>query len=421
MKKKAFIAVSVLIALFLAGVGIAPRAARAQVPMFFGATRFSVIQTDNNNNLYIAMSVATAPGSSHRPHSQIFFTQSRDGGKSFDNLPFTRNLTNSPGEAFGPSMAVWSKDKLQVYITYQDSSPGPTQAFILTTKKKTKFRKPEILSPNAAGGFSPRVALDSGGNVNIVYGDTTDLVRRVRFLRSTDEGLTFSDSVRVSGDSEGAFEPEIAVTPGDAINVAWEDTVTGTSTIRFARSTDHGATFSDPVQVSTGDGAANEAYLAADASGRLSVVWAQVVGSEKHAFYSRSTDNGQTFSAPLQLSHIKGASISKPLALPTNDTVYVAFQDEQTGDLQVYLTTSDDAGVTFARTAQVSHADNSCGRGHSPGMAVDTTGTLHIIWIDSSHINPCADEGLLFYSRSTNGRTFTPEQLILAGIETPSP
>ena len=416
MNKKAFGVVSVAILLCLAATSIAPPPARAQFPMFFGATRFPQILVDSNDNLYLAMSVATAPASEHRPHSQIFFTQSRDGGKTFDNLPQTRNLTNSPGEAFGPSIAVSSQGPLRLYISYHDNSTGGYQAYLLRTKKKTKFRKPQILTPNSGGGFSPRVALDSGGNVNLVYGDTSDNVRRVRFLRSTDEGETFSDPVTISGASGGGFEPEIAMTGGDAINVAWEDTASGTSVILYSRSTDNGATFSDPLQISTGSGSATEADIAADKTGQLSVVWVQEVGGEKHAFYSRSTDNGKTFSSPMQITHINGESISKPVVLAYKSTVYVAFQDEANGDLQVYLTTSDDLGATFTSTAQVSHSDNNCGRGHSAAMTVDSTGTLHIVWIDSSRVIPCADEGLLFYSRSTNGRKFTSEQMILAGI-----
>jgi hypothetical protein len=400
----------------LASTGLAPRPVSAQFPMFFGATRFSAIEVDGSDRLYLAMSVATAPASEHRPHSQIFFTQSRDGGQSWDNLPQTRNLTNSRGEAFGPSLVVSKQGPLRLYIAYHDDSTGTYEAYLLRTKKKTKFRKPQNLTPGAGAAFSPRLGLDSGGNVNVVYGDTTGGVRHVSFMRSTDQGETFSEPVTISGASDGAFEPEIAMTPGDAINLAWEDTVSGTSAILFARSTDNGATFSNPKQVSRGDGSATEAHIAADGAGRLSVVWAQAVGNDKHTFYSRSTDDGQTFSEPLQLTSASGTSVSKPLALAYKNVVYVAYQNEAPRRMQVYLMKSEDGGLTFADAVQVSNADNNCGRAHSPSMTVDSQGTLHMVWIDASHVQGCTDEGLLFYSRTSNGRKFSAEQLILAGI-----
>ena len=417
MNRKVVFVVFFAILLALLGGGLAPRPASAQFPQFFGSTRFPAIQVDRNDNLYMAMSVATAPVSEHRPHSQIFFTQSKDGGTSWDNLPQTRNLTNSPGEAFGPSLVVSQQGTLQLYIAYHDNSTGIYQPYLLRTKKKTKFRAPQNLTPDGGvGGFSPRLGLASNGQLNLVYGDTTGNVRRVRFMRSTDGGASFSEPITVSGDSPNGFEPEIAMTQGDAINVAWEDMVDGAGVILFARSTDGGATFSAPKQVSHGDGNATEAHIAADETGRLSVVWVQTVGNDKHAFYARSSDNGQTFSTPLQLTSRPGTSISKPLALAYQNVVYVAYQDEAPNRMQVFLTRSDDSGASFDDAVQVSNANNACGRAHSAAMTVDSQGTLHIVWIDASHVQGCADEGLLFYSRTTNGHRFRAEQLILAGI-----
>src|SRR2546421_12065254 len=222
MNRKAALVIFSIILFVLASAGLMPRPTSAQSPMFFGATRFPAIQVDGNDNLYMAMSVATAPASEHRPHSQIFFTQSKDGGHTWDNLPQTRNLTNSPGEAFGPSLVVSKEGPLRLYIAYHDNSTGTYEAYLLSTKKKTKFRKPQNLTPGAGATFSPRLGMDSAGNVNLVYGDTTGGGRRVRFMRSTDQGATFSEPMTISGESNGAFEPEIAMTPGDAINVAWE-------------------------------------------------------------------------------------------------------------------------------------------------------------------------------------------------------
>src|SRR5205085_8297649 len=247
MNRKAAFVMFFAILFVLASSGLAPRPVSAQFPMFFGATRFPAIEVDGSDRLYLAMSVATAPASEHRPHSQIFFTTSKDGGHTWDNLPQTRNLTNSPGEAFGPSLVVSKDGPLRVYIAYHDDSTGTYEAYLLRTKKKTKFRKPQILTPGDGGGFSPRIAMDSNGSLNLVYGDTSGGVRRVRFMRSTDQGETFSAPRTLSRDSNGAFEPERTLTPGDAINVAWQDAGAGTSVTLFARSTDHRATFSTPI------------------------------------------------------------------------------------------------------------------------------------------------------------------------------
>lgn len=403
----------------LAGSSQFSRRARAQ-GLFFGAQRFPALDVDSADNLYMMMSVATAPASAHTPHSQIFFTMSRDGGSTWDNLPETRNLSNSPGEAFGPSLAVNRNGQTRVYVTYHDNSTGATQAYLIRSKKKTKFRAPADITPHNGGAFSPRVALDSGEGVNIVWGDSKDGGGKVVFVRSTDQGASFTAPVDVSRSSGIAFDPEIAVDSSDAINVVWQDNAPGQSVVMFSRSTDAGETFSDPKQISTGTGAAIEAAIAIDGQGRISVAWVDESLGHAEAYYARSTDDGESFSEPIDVSNFPAGDIHKPTLATFRSTVYLAFQN---GDLfgedsikneQVYLSRSDDAGVSFGDGIQVSHAKNSVGRAHSPAMVVDSRGVLHIAWIDASVIGK--DEGLLFYSNTASGHGLSPEVMILAVI-----
>ena len=280
-------------ALMLALAGTPPVLEKSHAQGFFyGAQRWPAIDVDANDNLYLMMSTATAPASEHRPHSQIFFTMSTDSGVNWDNLPQTRNLSKSPGEAFGPSLAVNKIGKVRVYVTYHDNSNGTTQAYLISSKKRTKFRAPLLLSPHNGGAFSPRVALDSDEAVNIVWGDTLGGIAKVVFVRSTDIGLTFSEPLVVSKSSGNAFDPEISTDPSDAINVAWQDTSPGTSVIMFSRSTDRGQTFSLPKQVSTGSGSATEAAIATDAQGRISVSWVDESAGRAVAYDAQSTDAG---------------------------------------------------------------------------------------------------------------------------------
>src|SRR4030095_10906158 len=185
MNRRRIFLLIVIAALVLAGVGPSPVLKKAHAQFgFFGAQRWPAIDVDANDNLYLMMSVATAPASEHRPHSQIFFTMSRNGGTDWDNEPQTRNLSKSPGEAFGPSLAVSKNIPARLYVTYHDNSSGTTQAFLLSTKKKTKFKKPANITPHNGGAFAPRVALDSSEAVNVVWGDTKNSLGTVVFVRS---------------------------------------------------------------------------------------------------------------------------------------------------------------------------------------------------------------------------------------------
>src|SRR6185503_2088565 len=188
-----------------------PRANRveAQFPGVFGAQRVPSIDVDRSGKLYLLMSAATKTIEAHTPGSQVFFTMSKDGGLTWDNTPFTRNLSNSKGEAFGPSVSV-TKGSARPYVAYHDNVGGVTHVYMLRTKKKAKFKKPVNITPHDGGAFTPKLAVDVNDGVNLVWGDTSGGGRQVAFLRSTDQAITFSSPKVISGSSLNAFDPEIA-------------------------------------------------------------------------------------------------------------------------------------------------------------------------------------------------------------------
>lgn len=415
MKRASILALPIAVFTLVVLITVPPvERARAQVPMHFGAQRAPAITVDRKDNLFLTMSVATKDASAGTPGSQTFFTMSRDGGATWNNLPFTRNLSRSRGEAFGPSIAIFKPGKGKAYIVYHDNSSGTTQAYFIDSKKGAKFKKPRNITPSGGAAFTPRVDVDSTGTVNIVWGDTTGGGKRIMFLRSTDEGVTFSEPRDISRSSSEAFDPEIAIDSNDAINVAWEDNAPGPSVIMFSRSTDGGESFSEPLHLSSGASSATEAHIAVDSLGRLHVVWVEGDEEDPQAFYSRSTDGGLTFSDPINLSNNHSRNIHKTFVVAAGDMVYVAYNSESGARRQVFLVTSEDGGLSFSQPQQVSRADNSKGRAHSPAMVADSRGRLHIVWIDSSIVG--GEEGVLFYSNTRNGRSFSPQQVIVAAL-----
>ena len=415
MNKRILLLVFAILALVAASLTPHPEritpAAQAQVPGA-GAQRSPEIGVDKFDSVYLSMSVATKPASAGTPGSQVMFMRSDDGGSSWDNFPLTRNLSNSDGEAFGPSMGINYIGKSRTYVVYHDDKNGETQVFLAATKKGTKFKKARNITPHEGGAFVPRLAMDTAIEaLNVVWGDTL-LGKRVVFTRSTDMGETFSELVDVSRSSGEAFEPEIVVDKTDQINVVWEDTAPGYKGIKFARSTDHGATFASPVPISTGPGDSVEPQLTTDESGRIYITWSQVIAGATQLMLARSTDHGATFSAPQQLSSGGNADVHKSALVASGNGVYIVYNNDAASSRQVSIIRSSNAGESFADPVQLSNANPDRGRAHSATITIDSQGVLHVAWIDSSVIGN--DEGLLFYSNSSNGRNFSSPKMLLS-------
>jgi hypothetical protein len=84
----------------------------------------------------------------------------------------------------------------------------------------------------------------------------------------------------------------------------------GNNEIRFARSTDHGATFSNPAKISEGSLGNQFADIAVTRNGTVYVAWNGTVGSRAHGhdamLWTRSTDGGRSFSKPAVAADFDG-------------------------------------------------------------------------------------------------------------------
>jgi len=167
-----------------------------------------------------------------------------------------------------------------------------------------QFSTPKNVSNNSDFSFTPQLAVDLGGNIYVVWEDDTDTNSNILFSRSTDGG-TFSAPKGVSNSAGFSFNPRIAVDSGGTINVVWQDSPDffRTSNVFLSRSNDGGNTFSTPINLSQTIVSAfySVPQIAVDTAGNISVVWESDTGNFA-IWFSGSSDGGTTFSGPKMLS-----------------------------------------------------------------------------------------------------------------------
>ncbi len=245
------------------------------------------------------------------------------------------------------------------------------------------------------GGFHDKewMAVDNNpasrfrGNVYVSWTMFGPQTSSIRFVRSTDGGLTWSQALALTELSpednlaeqvvQGSF---IATGPGGEVYVAWYDS--RVSGIRLRKSVDGGATFSDPVTALSPVGFTFSVFLtgnfdvpafpqiAVDSSsgpGRGTVyVTANALTGAGHmdVFLTRSSDGGATWSAPLRVNNDATTTdqFMPAIAVAENGNVGVAFYDRRNDPdnnslVDVYLALSSDNGRTFFTNQRVTTAN----------------------------------------------------------------
>ena len=259
--------------------------------------------------------------------------------------------------------------------------------------------------------------------------------------RSHDRGRSWSPVVTFAGPSP-RLEREVITAdptrPGHAYVVWWERDpmmeFVG-STHQFARTTDGGASWSTPVTLDAAPPGAldQSAEIHVLRNGSLLATFARFqiegAGAVQKLFASRSADQGQTWSAPVEVT-------SQPIQLyldpetgdqlPNQDltfhsaaiapdgTVYVAWDHASsptTGEIDIVK--SSDGGVTWSGPTPLPGVSAFA---FQPAIAVDSRGTVGVMWYDTRNDLP-GDKPLttdVWFAHSRDGGT-SWKQLHVAG------
>lgn len=349
------------------------------------------VAVDANGTIYMAWEDDT------NTNSNILFSRSTDSGATF-TAPI--NLSNTSGFSFNPRIAVGSAGN--VSVVWEDDTPGNTVImFSHSTNSGANFTAAVNLSNDTADSGSQQIAADTAGNIYVVW-EHDSLNLGIFFSRSTDGGNTFSAPAVLSTNASGSFSPQIAMGLNGNLGVVWEDDTAVTSDISFSHSSDYGATFSIPESLSLHTGNSMSAQIGIDLNGNTDVVWANNSPGNFDIFFSRSSDGGATFSSPKNISNSAGLSQNPQLGIDAKGNINVAWQDNtpQNPSLDIYFARSSDGGVTFSSPLNVS---NNSGFSQNAFLAIDAGANINLAWEDGT---PGNDD--IFFSRSTDsGATFS--------------
>jgi hypothetical protein len=176
---------------------------------------------DSVGNIYVVYNTV--------PFGDIFQVRSMDGGTTFSGTNISNdNSSPAPPPRAEPccaQIAIDSADNIDV--VWQDNGPLRDITFARSTDSGATFSN----TPVSTTGFNPRIAVDSRGDINVVW---TGNKNGVFYSTSSDSGVTFSNPQNLSNNNSG-FDPSLALDSCGNINVAWTDGAPGNLDIFFSR------------------------------------------------------------------------------------------------------------------------------------------------------------------------------------------
>lgn len=349
-------------------------------------------------------------------------------------------LTPAPGYFTEPGVAVNPANPQQVVAVFQDNAhaaysrdAGETWQVAEGVDPKNYRVSGDVSTAfdNQGHAFICYIAFDKLGTFNYwAHGATRN---GIFVRRSLDGGKTWEANhipVAEQPSQEGIpFEdkPYIVVDNSKSkfagnLYVGWTRWRSTDSQMVISRSTDDGKTWSEPVEVDDHPGLPRDDNGAAEGfdgavgpDGMLYVIWSQ----DYDLMFTSSRDGGKSFSKARPIIHtapimfaintLDRANGFPQIAVdPKSKRLYVTWSDYRNGDLDVFISSSDDGGKHWTPAARVNNDPVHNGAEQFfQWLAVDPVdGSVNVIFYDRRN-DPKNRKQIVVLARSTDqGRTF---------------
>jgi hypothetical protein len=248
------------------------------------------------------------------------------------------------------------------------------------------WRKPVPVSPRSVVADEPRLAQEPGGRLHLVYSVPLGNEQGIYHASSDDGGETWAAPLMVPGSRQGEgkilLDPRVAVSPDGTIHAAWAwantPEVIPPLGVMYSRSEDNGKSWSRPLAVA--EGPYRYPDLAVRGESEIHLVWCGTL-PDRHKFHAWSQDDGLNWSGRTVILEIGGFHGYGGMAVDGGATLHLAIigGHPEFGDVLYHLQWMDDrwspAQVVLRPTEKVEqnlrNAAIAIGGGNEAHMVVE--------------------------------------------------
>ena len=279
-------------------------------------------------------------------NADIYFAK-RDPGAGAWGANVKVNTDTGTRIQLNPAIALDSANN--AYAVWQDERNGAGKPDIFFRKRTAAgtWVTPDVKVSDESGGAggsiqrNPRIAGTAAGAQTAVWVDFRSSQKNIYSSQLAVGGTTWGTNLRVTDDTAADKDfPDVVVGADGTAYAVWQDSRNGNADIYYAKLPPGGNTWTTPnVKVSDDPGttAQTSPRLGIDASGNLIAVWLDARTSPAQIRMSRLASGTSTWSASTAVTSGADRPQSIALAVRTDGKAYLAFDDNRSGNNDVYV------------------------------------------------------------------------------------
>jgi hypothetical protein len=241
-------------------------------------------------------------------NGEVLYTRSSDGGRSFAGLrPITPNTESQRFEALaldedGSVFAAWldKRNRVQARANNQPY-PGAGLFFAWSKDGGATYSEARMAQDNTCECCRLGIAFAGHGRPVVIFRNIFDGSVRDHAIVTFADPATPGEVYRVSKD-DWQIEacphhgPSLAISAAGTYHATWFTGGKARKGLFYARSTDGGKTFSEPLAIGRLDRSPSRPYVIASPNNHVAIVWKEFDGEKTTVNLMTSRDDGITWS-----------------------------------------------------------------------------------------------------------------------------
>ncbi|OGD24047.1 MAG: hypothetical protein A2Y69_05560 [Candidatus Aminicenantes bacterium RBG_13_59_9] len=291
-----------------------------------GASYEPAIAVDSSGNPHVAWQ-DNSPGS-----GEIYYRKSTDGGSAW---MAARRLTWTAGWSYRPALVIDSSDDL--HIVWEDWTPGNPEIYYKRSMDGgTTWTSGIEITWTAKNSWGPAMAVDSSDNLHVVWEDNTPSNFDIYYKKSPDAGATWMEDKRLSWNSGWSAKPAVSADSASNVHIAWQDDTPGNNEVYYKKSTDGGVAWTASKRLTWNSGASASPAVAADSAGNVHIVWQDATPGAHDIYYKKSPDSGDNWGTGQRLTWNSGDSMYPAVAADSFGNIHLVWADDTPGNAEIY-------------------------------------------------------------------------------------
>jgi hypothetical protein len=310
-------------------------------------------------------------------------------------------ISNNSGNSLYPSVAINSDNT--PYVAWFDNDAGDNEIYV---RHWNGSSWEEVGAGSASGGgisnnsgnsYDPSMAITAGGTPYVAWedhsgGDSEIYVRRWNGSNWEEVGGGSATGGGISNNNGTSFYSSVAIAPDDTPYVAWQDDSGGNLEI-YARHWNGSSWEEVGTGSASGGGISNNAGDSRIPSASISpggipyISWHDNTSGNNEIYVLRWNGSsweeaGAGSASGGGISNNAGLSESSSLAIGEDDTPYVTWQDNSSGNYEVYIrrwngSSWEEVGIGSASSGGIS---NNSGASGDAEVAIALDGIAYVVW-----------------------------------------